>query len=144
MKPGTFRRSELGASAAEFALVAPVLITITLGIINMCLMLWAQTALHYSVDAAARYCALNACTTTTPASTLSRYYLGPTISGVNYTVVPSGQTVSSVIGNCQLSGATASGVPGYLLKASGTYKFNAILVNFNVPIAATACFPSIT
>lgn len=136
-------RSQSGASAVEFALVVPVLMSLTLAILNFCGLLYAQTALHYTVDSLARYCAVNssACTSATAASAYAP--MGTKIFGVTYSLTLRTPT-STTPGVCRQSASTGSAMPGYVLTASGTYNFNVVLKSFSIPVQATACYPQIT
>jgi Flp pilus assembly protein TadG len=53
-------RDPRGATAVEFAAIAPVLLVFLLGIIELGRALWTQNALHYAVEEAARCASINA------------------------------------------------------------------------------------
>ena len=59
---GLFRNCR-GAAAVEAALCLPVLMVALLGVIDFGRALWAQNALHYSVEEAARCGVVNAAST---------------------------------------------------------------------------------
>ncbi len=115
-------RDEAGTSAVEFALVFPALIMLTLGSVNMSLLLYAVSTLHFAVEDTARWCSLNSssCTTNTDVQTHT-HYAGPAISPV-FTLA-------------------AGGCSGKAVTGSATFRFQAGLLNRSVPISATACFP---
>jgi Flp pilus assembly protein TadG len=54
-----FRRSRDGASLVEFGLVAPVLVLLTLGIIDFGRIMWTSTTIEHVAREAARYAALH-------------------------------------------------------------------------------------
>jgi Flp pilus assembly protein TadG len=55
-------RNDSGATALEFALVAPVFFTFIIGILQFGYVLWIDNLLHYSVDVAARCSAVGSIT----------------------------------------------------------------------------------
>lgn len=58
-------RSRSGAEAVEFALITPVLLLLICGGMEFGRLMWAQTALHLSVEQAARCGSVGLCTTST-------------------------------------------------------------------------------
>jgi Flp pilus assembly pilin Flp len=113
-----FARHERGATAAEFALILPALLFLTLGVINISLMLFATASLHYAAEDAARWCMINSC------ADVSTYaaarYTGPAMSPVFTLTHPA----------C-----------GELVSASATFNLVTGLSNLSVPISAAACHP---
>lgn len=65
------RGDESGASAIEAAIVLPVLLSLSLGLIDASRMLWIQNSLQDAVDAAARCAVVNATTCGDNAKTAS-------------------------------------------------------------------------
>ena len=115
-----FWRGRGGASAAEFALVAPIFFALTIGAINLCILLYMNSRLQFSVDDAARCASLayNPCAPTTRAATNFGFVsLGPTFAATN----PAGCQGTQVVGNV-------------------TYTLNAIVTTVAVPISASSCF----
>ncbi|MHB8530107.1 MAG: TadE/TadG family type IV pilus assembly protein [Caulobacteraceae bacterium] len=118
-----FPRDRSAATAVEFAIVLPAFLALTFGTVNVCIALYANTALHFAVDDAARCMSVrttvcdNAADTQTYASS---HYNGPNIA-------PTFVAASASCGN-QVS-------------ATATYQLNAILTNVAVPLSATSCFP---
>src|SRR4051794_32585573 len=47
-------RNDIGATALEFAVVFPIILMFTLGVIQIACLIWMDNLLHYSVDVAAR------------------------------------------------------------------------------------------
>ena len=45
---------QAGASAVEFALVVPAFLALTIGALNLCIMLYINSTLHFAVDDSAR------------------------------------------------------------------------------------------
>ena len=82
-------KAQLGISAVEFALTAPVAFTFILGIISVGQALWTQNALDFSVSAAARCASLNgsACSgqVTTYAANQSGVNIGASVFTYNRT-----------------------------------------------------------
>jgi Flp pilus assembly protein TadG len=116
-------KDEQGASAVEFALVVLPFVTMILGIIGTCLMLYANQTLQFAVEAAARCASVERYVCTSDALTRSyavSQYKGP---GVSPTF-----TVSSA--GC-----------GHTVSGSATFPLNAGIISISVPLSATACFP---
>jgi len=115
-----FWRNPSGASAAEFALVAPVFFALTIGAINLCILLYMNSRLQFSVDDAARCASLayNPCAPTTrAASNFGFASMGPTFTAST----PAGCQGTQVVGNV-------------------TYTLNAVVTTIAVPISASSCF----
>ena len=119
-----FRRSEAGASAVEFAIVAPIFIFLVLALINLSLLLYGVSDLHFAAQRAARCVAMNSsdgvvatntCLTDAPSA-----YTGPSISA---------SFVRTTVG----CGNTVTG--------SGTFALRTGLVTLDVPLSASACYP---
>jgi Flp pilus assembly protein TadG len=121
-----FGKGERGSAAAEFALVIPLFVLMTVGLYNLGFMYYAANSLHLAVERAAR------CTSLTPTlcPTLQTYgasqYGGPTIS-------PTFTLVAATASKC-----------GNRVTGTGTYRFQSGLATFNVPISASACFPAMS
>jgi Flp pilus assembly protein TadG len=144
-----FLRDLSGASAVELALVLPAFAALLIGFFNGCAMYWGQTALHFAVDDAARCWSVGfSCTTAAQARTFaSTHYHGPHINSLTFTATSPASTEGGTGGYCTHPGygnTSTNSVPGYIVSATGTYKFDGGLVSFNVPIAASACFPQFT
>jgi Flp pilus assembly protein TadG len=118
------RREERGAAAVEFAMTVPILLLAMLGIIEFGRVLWAQNALHYAVEDAARCASID---TTTCNSTSATQNFAATASGTTF--APSVFTVSSQPCGNQVS-------------ASYPFPFLTSLVSYNLTLSAQACFPS--
>ena len=118
-----FAASERGSTTAEFALVIPAMLLITLGTINAGVMAFTAGQLHYATQAAARCGAVDAtnCGTTGATVTYPRTkYTGPDIA-------PSFTASVS---------ATCSTVTG-----TGTFQFVTGVASLSVPLSAKACYP---
>lgn len=117
--------AEDGASTAEFVLVFPVFIALTLGVINLCMLLYAVTNLHFATQRTARCIAVQNYATSPPNTgtcmgLAPSYYSGPAVApAFVHTTGACGNTVT----------ATAS--------------FNLItgLYDAAVPISASSCYP---
>ena len=112
-----------GATAVEFAIIAPLFIALTVGLFNLCLLMFAISSMHFAVEGAARCASVN--TTTCPnssairAEAAARYY-GPQVS----------QTFTYAVAAC-----------GNSVTSSGTFVLYAGIAQFTIPLSATACFP---
>jgi Flp pilus assembly protein TadG len=113
-----------GATALEFALVAPVLFAILFGVIEFGRLMWTQSALHFAVEAAAR------CASVTPGvcgtSAQIQTYAASTVSALN---IPASAFTSS------------TPACGHQVSASFSFQFVAGgLFPFTPTLAAQACF----
>jgi Flp pilus assembly protein TadG len=118
-----FFTSQNAAVAAEFAMVIPAMLLLTLGTINLGVMSFAMTNLHYAVQTAARCGAINATTCGTTGDTqtyAASVYYGPVITP-SFTA-----TVS----------ATCSSVTG-----TGTFHFVTGVTSTPMTLSASACYP---
>ena len=114
---------ERGTEAVEFALVSPIFILLTIGIIYLCMALWAVGSLHYAVEDGARCASVRNTVCKDQATTISytqSRYFGPSNS-------PSFTYAATTCGNS--------------VSASANYVVDLGLTRVTVPISATACFP---
>jgi Flp pilus assembly protein TadG len=86
-----FARSDTGATAVEFAIVAPLLFLVMFGIIELGRAWWTKSSLQYAVERAARYyavgCASGVCPSDGAAYAATQMY-GQSIAPGTFTVVP--------------------------------------------------------
>ena len=131
-----FWSDERGTTAVEFAMVVSLLLALTLGAINMSLVLFAQSALHFAVDDAARCMSVKtACNVSTliggvptlvPNNTLTINYAKASYQGPNI-------GVSFTPNAAQACGNQVTG--------TGTYNLNAVVGDFPITLNAQACYP---
>ena len=119
----SLRRDRRGTTAVEFAIIAPVLISLLIGTIAVCFALFLVGSLHFAVEDGARCASVKtticADAATTVAYTQSRY-LGPNVSPTfTYATAACGNSVTGSI----------------------NYTMDVGLTQFVIPISATACFP---
>lgn len=130
MERRCFISSEDGASSAEFALVVVPFVSIFMAVLGFGIMLWTSAALRYAVEDAARCAAVKTAVCTDAAATenyaLSRYE-GPALSPAFHYFQK----------NC-----TGSSSPGNRVIGEVQFALNTGLINFSLPLTATACFPS--
>lgn len=115
---------ERGAVAAEFVLVVPVFIAITIGTMNVCVMAYSVAALNFAAQKTAR------CVSVSPGLCSNVQTFGAS----QY----KGATAAPVFA---LTAATATNC-GNLVTATATYKFTTGLTSNNVTLSGGACFPS--
>lgn len=121
------RRAQDGATAAEFALILAPLILLTLGTINLGLMLYTVSTLHFAVESTARWASIVATTTgTAPTNTAIQahaiaVYKGPTLA------VTFVQDAAAACGNT--------------IKGTADYNFTTGLTSSVIPLSASACYP---
>lgn len=118
-------RQTEGATALEFALVAPAFFALVAGIIELSLVLWIQLALQHGVEAAARCASINQslCAAT---SQIQSY-----AASQSYGLSPPTSTFTVTTPTC-----------GSQVQAS--YPYNFIFGFFGtsaLTLTATACFP---
>lgn len=114
-----------GAAAVEFALVVPLVLLFTVGIIDVGRLLWTQTTLDRAVQAAARCAAVD---TTT---------CGSTTSIKNYAVTQAyGMTVDSS------AFSVSTGTSNICVQASLAFQLIIPWVGDTVNLAAKSCYPT--
>ncbi|HKT16659.1 MAG TPA: TadE family protein [Stellaceae bacterium] len=113
-----------GAAAVEFALTVPILLLVMLGIIEFGRILWAQNALHYAVEQAARCRTIDVTTCDNTADTQS---YASTVSA--FTFPTSVFTVTTPVCGNQVS-------------ASYAFQFMTGLFGTGPTLTAQACFPT--
>jgi Flp pilus assembly protein TadG len=117
-----FMTCQSGASAVEFALVAPILFALIIGGLFTGLVIYSAAGLHDAAEQAARCYSVNSiqCSTAAQAQTYAQnsYY------GMNT------PTFTASIQSC-----------GHQVAASVTVQLTAIVTDLNVPLSANACFP---
>jgi hypothetical protein len=117
-------RERGGAAAVEFAMTVPILLTVMLGIFEFGRMLWAQNALHYAVEQAARCATIDVATCGNPGDTQT---YASTVSA--YTFPPSAFSVTTP--SC-----------GNQVSASYAFPFVVSLFGTGPTLTAQACFPT--
>jgi Flp pilus assembly protein TadG len=121
-------RCESGATALEFAFLAPVFFAMIFGVIDVGRVAWTLGSLHFAAESAARYASLNYDSSGNPpaAGTVQTYalnaYYGESLSSnpFTYSATGCGNTV------------TASYTYSLTIPFAGTW---------SIPLGATACFP---
>jgi Flp pilus assembly protein TadG len=123
VKPCRFRRDASGATAVEFALVAPLLLVFAIGLINLALAFNAVSSLHFAVQDGARCASVQTSTCSSDSAIAAvakaRYY-GPNIN----------PTFTHTLASC-----------GHQVTGTANFDLWIIFASFNIPISATACFP---
>ena len=121
-------RCERGATALEFAFLAPVFFAMIFGVIDVGRVAWTLGSLHFAAESAARYASLNYDSSGNPpaASTVQTYalnaYYGESLSSnpFTYSATGCGNTV------------TAAYTYSLAIPFAGTW---------SIPLSAAACFP---
>lgn len=112
-----------GATALEFAILSPVFLMVTVGLVNLALLLYTAGSLQFAVEDAAR-CASVKTTICTSTSTIQVYasgkYFGPTVT----------PTFTATSPSC-----------GHSVSATATYVMNIGVARYSVPLSAVACYP---
>jgi len=114
-----------GTTTLEFAMVAPVFITLVVGAFFLSMGLFAVASMHFAVQQGARCAALQNTTNCKDAATTisyvqKNYYYGPGTPTFSY---------------------DAPAACGYSISASMSYVADLGLTKVTIPFAATSCFP---
>lgn len=118
-----FLHNEGASAAVEFAIVGPIFLTLTIGMIYTCLLLFSMGSMQYAVEEGARCASVKTLVCTDSASTITYtqgVYYGPI-------TVP---TFTSTNATC-----------GHQVSGSSTFGLNIGMSTISVPMTATACFP---
>lgn len=120
---GRLWRDDRGATAVEFALVAPAAVMLLVGTMGLSLMLLSVGNMHFAVAAAARCASAIPTVCSSPAAIIayanSRY---------------AGALIAPVF-------TYASAACGNQVSASITYTLDVGVFQHSVPLSATSCFP---
>jgi Flp pilus assembly protein TadG len=117
--------AQRGATAAEFALVVPLVIALTLGVINVSLLVFTNSALYFATDDTARYSSIhNSCNNTAAQSHGASAYVGPGTS-VSFT--------------CVTTSAACSG--GSYVTGTTSFTFFTGLTSTPLTLSSTSCYP---
>jgi Flp pilus assembly protein TadG len=117
-----FVTCQSGATALEFALVAPMLFALLIGGAYTGLVVYSAAGLHDAVEQAARCYSVSASQCGT--ATLAQTYAQNAYYGINT------PTFTASLQTC-----------GHQVVASVTVELTAIITNLSVPLSADACFP---
>ena len=112
-----------GATAVEFAIIAPVFFLLLFGAIEGGQMLWTQNALQYAVEQAGRCAIFNKATCGNDAQT--RSYAATLVYGQNV--------------NAAVFSITSASCGS---RVSASLPFTAIVIPFNVTLTASSCRPT--
>jgi len=118
-----FARASDGATALEFAIVAPVLLMLLLGIMEAGRALWTQNALNFAVEQAARCAAIDQNNCGSPAQVQS---FAANVSGADFT--------SSIF-------TVTAAACGNLVSASYPMQLNIPYVSAAPTLTAQSCYP---
>jgi Flp pilus assembly protein TadG len=94
----SFSACRCGATAVEFAIVAPVFLAMMVGVFELSRAMWIKASMQYAVEEAARYAAVN---TSSSAATLQTYAesklsdVGVGTTGMTFTITADG-TVADI------------------------------------------------
>jgi Flp pilus assembly protein TadG len=118
-------RARTGATALEFALVAPPFFLLLLGIVEFGRVMWTQSALHFAVEEAARCASVDA-TNCGSTSAVQNYAVTRT-AGLD--IAPAVFSVSS---------------PACGNQVAASYPFTFVVANlfpYSITLSAQSCFP---
>jgi len=136
-----FLRDRCGSSAAEFALVLPLMIMLVFAIIQLSIAMYASSLLRATVEEAARCASAKQYTTCSGVDAAAiktavetyalDFYHGPGIGPA---------FVYSTDASC--GSPSEATKPGHRVTGTGSYSIGVGLASFTIPLSATACFPS--
>jgi Flp pilus assembly protein TadG len=116
-------KSPRGSAAVQFGIVAPSLLLFVFGIIEIGRMLWTLSALHYSVEEAARCASINAMTCGTASKVQA------------FAAARSGGSFASSVFTASTTGC------GKRVSASYPMQLNIPFTSYAVTLTAQACYP---
>ena len=119
------RANRDGAGAVEFALVAPLMLMFIIGGMYLSMLGFTAASLHYAVEAGARCRSVNT-TICTNAATTQTYAAAQFVKIAGDTA-----TFTATTPAC---GNQVAGTVTFVLRAG--------VSRYNIPLSATACFPS--
>ncbi|KAB0265762.1 TadE/TadG family type IV pilus assembly protein [Microvirga brassicacearum] len=110
------RNDERGATAIEFALIAPVFLALVMGIFHLSLLGFTIANLNYAVEKGARCSAI-----ATNCPDVATFYYGPSPAPVftSDSAVACGTSVNATV----------------------IYELNVLIYQASIPLSASACFP---
>ncbi|MGY4506345.1 Flp pilus assembly protein TadG [Bradyrhizobium sp. GM24.11] len=150
MKIRELYRDERGATLVEFSVVVPLWLSLTFGIVQAGLVLWAQIGLQHGVELAARCASLSDIAihygNLDPSATPTACYTTKNTATANAATVKSYAAINSYGLNPPAS--TFSVNPGTPACTNGnmvtaTYPFTAITYLFSITLKAQSCYPTV-
>lgn len=121
------RANRDGAGTVEFALVAPIMLMFIIGGMYLSMLGFTAASLHYAAEAGARCRSINT-TICTDAATTQTY-------AASQFVKIAGDTAT-------FSSPAAAQACGYQVTGTVTFIFRTGVQKINIPLSATACYPS--
>jgi Flp pilus assembly protein TadG len=125
-----FLDDESGASAAEFALVLPVVLILIFGAIASGVMMYTAVKLQHATETSARCLSAQRpdCDLDNITPFAEGYYTGPTLAGLTF--------------NATIDDADCAN--GFKVTATGTFNWFAGFGLLSVPLGSKACYPGPT
>jgi Flp pilus assembly protein TadG len=123
-KSGFGFADDRGTTAIEFAIIAPVMIMLLVGIASLSLMLFALGSMHFAVEDAARCASARPTQCSTPAAIIA-------YAKTRYAGALASPLFTFAEASC-----------GNRVTATVTFTFDVGMYRRSVPLAATACFPA--
>ncbi len=117
-----FRRDTTGVAAVEFAMIAPILLLIMVGMVDFGLVLYVRFGLNENISAAANYAILNATNvSSTGGATLASNLTNVIPTSVNVTVtINNGPTSTRTNGSTSTGGTASNADSCYCPTVSGS------------------------
>ena len=112
-----------GTAAVEFAIVGPIFLSLAVGMVYVCMLMFSMASMQYAVEEGARCASVKTLVCTSNATTVTHTqnaYFGPLIS----------PTFTSTTAAC-----------GHQVTGTATFSLNTVVRTISVPMSATSCFP---
>jgi Flp pilus assembly protein TadG len=116
-------KDKRGTAAVEFAIVGPIFLSLCVGMLYVCLLLFSVGSMQYAVEESARCASVKTtvCTSNSATQTYAQNaYYGPLIT----------PTFTASTAAC-----------GHRVNGTATFSLNTGLRQISVPLTAVACFP---
>lgn len=116
-------KDKRGSAAVEFAIVGPIFLSLCIGMIYVCMLLFSVGSLQYAVEEGARCASVKTLVCTSNAATqtyAANAYYGPLITPTFTATTPA----------C-----------GHQVSGTATFSLNTGLRRISVPLTAVSCFP---
>ena len=116
-------RDSRGTAAVEFAIVGPLFLSLAVGMIYVCMLMFSMASMQYAVEEGARCASVKTLVCTSNSATVTHTqnaYFGPLIS----------PTFTSTTAAC-----------GHQVTGTATFSLKTVVRTISVPLSATSCFP---
>jgi Flp pilus assembly protein TadG len=117
---------EQGVSTVEFAIVLPAFLMVVIGGMQLSMLGFTSSSLHYAAEEGARCGAIQTTRCTSPTSAQTR----------------AAAAFQNITGTTATFTATSTAACGYQMVGNVTYTLKTGVGSISVPLSATACYPT--